>query len=190
MPKRKAITREIFIKQHCEGEVIERTEFSDGSLFLKVEKNYSIHAYGFEGKAARPAFWQTAKKDFITSSNLSCVRWKERVIERIAEKQKTLARHAIDPQVGDWLYYSSGYGMLDPNFFKVIKRAGKTVTVQAYDDKIVSYDNHAGTGTKIPGDKPQGFPMKKVLSNGTLSFRGGHFAQIWDKTPVYFSDMD
>ena len=55
---------------------------------------------------------------------------------------------------GDILLANWGYEANNPDFFKVLKRTDKQVTLMALKHKTVSYDNHPlGGGYVIPTDE-------------------------------------
>lgn len=119
---------------------------------------------------------------------------KKHVIDRDTESAELrtaiYAAEAEKIQAGSILYSSWGYDQTNIDFYKILSRKGKTVTMQPIGSKIVDYNDHYYSGRKVADDTVvKGEAMTKRINKfGSITLNSFSFCGLWDGKPVSFSN--
>jgi hypothetical protein len=119
---------------------------------------------------------------------------KKHVIDRDTESAELRAAiYAADAekiQAGSILYSSWGYDQTNIDFYKILSRKGKTVTMQRIGSKIIDYNDHCYSGRKVADDTiVKGEVMTKRINKfGSITLNSFSFCGAWDGKPVSFSE--
>ena len=91
--------------------------------------------------------------------------------------------------VGSIVYSQGGYDRTDVNYYKIIKRTSKTLTIQKIGDKVVNGDPMRVYHTIPDETVTNGEPFKVWLDkNGTAAIRNSYSSEWlydWDGEPKW-----
>lgn len=134
--------------------------------------------YAFASDADRVKFISETKTIIDRDTEAA----ERRAIENAAEAEKI--------QAGTILYSSWGYEQTNIDFFKVLSRKGKTVTMRKIGSKVESYNDHHMSGRKVADETvTEGEVMTKRINKfGNITLNSFAFCGVWDGRPLSFSE--
>ena len=96
-------------------------------------------------------------------------------------------------KIGDILVAKFGYNCTLVDFYKVINRTPKMVTVQKIGSKIVSHDGYGQAGYVVPDDSViEDEILKRKIIDGRdcIKISDYQYGYIWDGNEVHFDSYD
>ena len=128
------------------------------------------------------------------------VNLKEYIFERLKLTKDTVITKSDpkDPstwQEGDILCGTWGYSMVIPEWYQIVKRTAKQLTLQEIPEKIVS-GHYNGQWESMPDlEKAKQKPGKEIKARinkwNSVTVDGKVYVHLWDgKTPLHGDDMD
>jgi hypothetical protein len=174
------------------------TQLESGLLFLKkdVPQKERTHLMIWKPKATKPYFNYLVKPEMvektISEAEQALLEHKKQVAER-REKAKSINNSVM---IGEIFYSSWGYDQTNIDFYQVIKKTPKTITVRRIRSKsepaytmacYVMPIKDSFLDSDHPYDTSFGSPMVKklsVFSDGQVYFKPASYsiATIWDGT--------
>lgn len=110
------------------------------------------------------------------------------------DKDSEYKEKSDDPttwEVGDILVTSGGYNMILVDFYKIIKKTGKSFIVKELKKKNVSGNGWQGECVAIENEFDDRAQELRVRINKWNSVKiEDHYASYWDGKPVHYDHMD
>lgn len=96
-------------------------------------------------------------------------------------------------KLGDILVAKFGYNCTLVDFYKVIKKTPKMVTVQKIGSKIVSHDGYGQAGYVVADEsivEDEIIRRKIIDRNDAIKISDYQYAYVWDGNEVHFDSYD
>lgn len=109
----------------------------------------------------------------------------------MTEEQKDQFMNSIVPNQ-TILHCTIGYSMILPNFFLVLKKTKRTLTLIKLQTKFTQDDGYGQKGECVPVMKPERGeqPFTKRLSKYGMAYKNRYALDIWDGKPKAFDTYD
>lgn len=159
----------------------------DASWYVRVTDDSKTKRYGHVKLGASDGGSGSASE----ISNRSHYEYDDDVPAEISKKFDSMERELVIRE-GDILCGSWGYNMTTPEFYKVLRRQGKSVTVQRLRklEKHDVYGNYtAMPNLEDPADPPEN---RRVLKDGLMEYVKSQYCSLrkWDGNPRSGNDYD
>lgn len=156
---------------------------SDAVVYLYKNSSDQICAVAFHGKAKKPDWKFRFTTEAKRAERIQSFFESRRVhLFRMAERRKE-ANKPHNLEVGHILRASWGYEQTNIDYFQVTKVIGKTM-VEIREIGSVSDTTGHMSGTCTPKlDAFTSEPMRRKVSNGSVTVDRSRYARIWDGTP-------
>ncbi len=183
-----SLTREFYIPKDAKEIKCTKTDavayindYADGTkytamVFAGKRSKYDKY-YGFKTSERRDQYVQEYFKDIEASY--------ERKKQYAEKKKAMISENQKNYEVGAILYSAWGYDQTNIDYYQIIDRTDKMVTIQKIAKKYLE-TNYPSEESVVPAkDNFVGEPMKKKIGAYGISLNSYANASLWDGEPKY-----